>query len=162
CSLPKSFGPRGADIIFAQDFQNSRARHTRSDCGVAIADREGGPDKLHQVGLGIDPERRKSAGGQPMEVDNNSKNYNHPNAKGRDGEPGNGKNPDTVVDPGVLLYSCESTERYRDQNRNKSRHQREFNAQLQSNGDFMRNGLPGPHRGAKVEVNNTPYPTHEL
>ena len=155
---PHALGPRGADVVLAHHLQQRRAHHARGDGGIAIADRDGGPDQRRKIGDRVIENRDVADLRQPVEQRQQRQDDQHPQPERRDRQARHGQHPHRMVDPGVSIKRRDGPERYGYEDGNEGRHQRDLKRDRYPDGDFPRHGIASPQRIAEIQ----PGKSHEV
>src|SRR5215467_3264523 len=100
--LAEALGPRGADVVVAQDLEEGGPRHARGDGGVAIAHAHHRPYHLLEVRPRIDPRRRVLERWPPAEVNDEEQDDEDADPERGNGEAADADHANQVVDPRVL------------------------------------------------------------
>jgi len=160
--LAQALGPRGADIVVAQDLEEGGPRHAGGDGGVAIAHAHHRPYHLLEVRPRIDPRRRVLEGRPPAEVDDEEQDDQDADPEGGDGEAADADHADQVVDPRVLACRRDHAERNGEEHGHDGGEDGQLEAQGQPAEQFLEHGTARPQRVAEVEAHHAPQPVAEL
>src|SRR6266851_1930054 len=166
--LDQAFGPRGADVILAQDFEHRRAGHPHRHGGSAVADGQCRPDRHRQVADRVLPYRDIVDRRHPWrakyglrDVENGEDQQNAEPERGC-GKTGDRDRADHQIDRAVLLQRRDRAERDRDDVRDHHRQNADLEGDREARGNFVGDGLARPHRGAEIAAEKAPYEIDEL
>src|SRR3990170_886111 len=124
--LRQALGPRGPDVVVADDLQHLGAGESRDGGADVVGLSQRRPDKLLEILRGTVHERHELERREISEEPDEAVEEEHPGEKDRQGEPADAYHTHQVVRPGVLADRGNDPERDRPDKGDDDRQEREF------------------------------------